>query len=100
MSNSIQIRWDDSMGHNLDESLESLQAYRPRPALTSTIRIKGNLPADGIRAIAHLAREHLAETVSVIVTATWEKDTMQQLRLFHPLTSMQTEDQSEAGETA
>ena len=92
MSKQVGIRWNSNMGTDYDASVAALRQYRPPPKISVSIRFKGQLPEDKMKALMAMADELGVEETYVTLTATWPEDEDtdgMQLRLFPPHASEQ-----------
>lgn len=84
MTRQISIRWNSDMGQNYGASAQALKQYSPPPALSASVRLKGDMSELALQQLVDLASEYGME-VNVTLTATWADEAdVQQLRLFGP----------------
>ena len=82
---TIQIKWHslDASTGEYESTIAALQSYETQPVIKAGIRLKGRISPAAVLAIMEIASEHQAE-IAVSLTAEWESQPDNQLRLFPP----------------
>ena len=78
----VQFRWNKASTEDYAASTQSLRMMSPLPDVSTSLRLKGNLPLEALDSILAIAAEHEIE-IGLILTATWPKGSeASQLRLW------------------